>query len=309
LFSSSSAHHFSTSARSSLRGTTLFTSPISSASCAEYWRQRYQISRAFFSPTTRARKPVPWPASTLPTRGPVCPKTALSDAMERSQSTWSTWPPPMAKPLTMAMPGFVMKEWRTSGGWRVIRARRSFSAWGWSGYVRGPPQRAGRSSLRRARRVEDRLPPLLPGPVGLVDLPGAHALVLRLHHVFDRGPRIAVEGLVEEPLRVGGRGRRGGAHLVDDGPERAVEVGGSAHPVDEADGARGLGAHVVVEQRKLLGPAEPDDPREAQHGAIRDEPVPRGAQADHGLVGGEAQVAGERQLEPAADRVPVQHRE
>src|SRR5439155_332395 len=107
----------------------------------------------------------------------------------------------------------------------------------------------------------------------------------------------------------GGRGRRGGAHLVDDGPERAVEVGGSAHPVDEADGARGLGAHVVVEQRELLGPAEPDDPREAQHGAIRDEPVPRGAQADHGLVGGEAQVAGERQLEPAADRVPVQHRE
>src|SRR5207244_8844342 len=92
-------------------------------------------------------------------------------------------------------------------------------------YVRGPPQRAARSYLPGVRRVEDRLPPLLPGPVGLVDLPGAHALVLRLHHVFDRGPRIAVEGLVEEPLRVGGRGRRGGAHLVDDGPERAVEVG------------------------------------------------------------------------------------
>ena len=29
-------------------GTTLFTIPISSASLAEYWRQRNQISRAFF---------------------------------------------------------------------------------------------------------------------------------------------------------------------------------------------------------------------------------------------------------------------
>src|SRR5207302_1341578 len=182
LFSSSSAHHFSTSVRSALRGTTLFTRPIASASSAEYWRQRYQISRAFFSPTTRARKPVPWPASTLPTRGPVCPKTALSDAMERSQSTWSTWPPPMAKPLTMAMTGF--------GMWRMALCSASTSIGRWS-----------------------------------------------------------------------------------------------------------------------IWPAAPDDPREAQHSAVRDEPVPRGAQADHGVGGGEAQVAGERQLEPAADRVPVQHRE
>src|SRR5207247_10403199 len=92
-----------------------------------------------------------------------------------------------------------------------------------SAYVMGPPKRAARSYLPRARRVEDRLPPLLPGPVGLVDLPGAHALVLRLYHVFDRGPRIAMEGLVEGPPRVGGRGRRGGGALGDGGPERAGE--------------------------------------------------------------------------------------
>ena len=36
-------------------GTTLLTSPISRASCALYLRQRNQISRAFFCPTTRAR--------------------------------------------------------------------------------------------------------------------------------------------------------------------------------------------------------------------------------------------------------------
>src|SRR3989449_11122926 len=112
-------------------------------------------------------------------------------------------------------------------------------------YVGGPPNGAATSGLPGAGGEEARPPPLLPGPVGLVDLPGAHALVLRLHYVFDHGPRIAVEGLVEEPLRVGGRGRRGGAHLVDDGPKRAVEVGGGAHPVVEAVGAPGLWAHGV----------------------------------------------------------------
>jgi len=54
-FSSSSRHHCSTSVRSWASGTTLLTSPISSACWAVYCRHRYQISRAFFSPTTRAR--------------------------------------------------------------------------------------------------------------------------------------------------------------------------------------------------------------------------------------------------------------
>ena len=42
-----SAHSTHSSSRRSM-GTTLFTIPISSASLAEYWRQRNQISRAFF---------------------------------------------------------------------------------------------------------------------------------------------------------------------------------------------------------------------------------------------------------------------
>src|SRR2546426_4974764 len=86
LLSRSSAHQRSTSARSSLSGTTRLTSPISRASCAEYCRQRYQISRAFFSPTTRARYPVPWPASTLPTRGPVWPNTRSEEHTSELQS-------------------------------------------------------------------------------------------------------------------------------------------------------------------------------------------------------------------------------
>ena len=39
---------------SSASGTTVFTSPISSASWASYWRHRNQISLAFFWPTMRA---------------------------------------------------------------------------------------------------------------------------------------------------------------------------------------------------------------------------------------------------------------
>ncbi len=59
LFSMISSHHFCTSASSWSCATTVFTSPIASASAAEYRRHRYQISRAFFSPTTRARNAVP----------------------------------------------------------------------------------------------------------------------------------------------------------------------------------------------------------------------------------------------------------
>ncbi len=69
---------------------------MSRASSAEYWRQRYQISRAFFCPTMRARYDEPKPPSNDPTIGPVCPKTALSAAIVRSHTTCSTWPPPMA---------------------------------------------------------------------------------------------------------------------------------------------------------------------------------------------------------------------
>ena len=38
----------------------------------------------------------PKPPSKLPTFGPVCPKRAFSDAIDRSHTTLSTLPPPMA---------------------------------------------------------------------------------------------------------------------------------------------------------------------------------------------------------------------
>ena len=102
--------HCTVSASNSASGTTVLIRPISRASWASYWRQRNQISRAFFCPTWRASKPDPKPPSKEPTIGPVCPNFALSAAMVRSQTTWSTWPPPITQPATMATTGLGVRR-------------------------------------------------------------------------------------------------------------------------------------------------------------------------------------------------------
>jgi hypothetical protein len=80
-------------------------SPIAAASLAVNWRAQKIISRASRSPMMRGRY---WVAPTVgqaPTLAPVCPSTALSEAMTRSHHSASSWPPPMHQPLTMAMTG------------------------------------------------------------------------------------------------------------------------------------------------------------------------------------------------------------
>ena len=94
--SSISRHQRTVSASSSSSGTTVFTSPISSACCASYCRHRNQISFAFFTPTVLASSAAPKPPSKEPTRGPVCPKRALSAAIVRSQTRCRMCPPPIA---------------------------------------------------------------------------------------------------------------------------------------------------------------------------------------------------------------------
>ncbi len=74
-------HQRTVSCSSSSRGTTALTRPQSRACSAPYWRQRNQISLARFWPIWRARTEAPKPPSKEPTRGPVCPKVALSAAM------------------------------------------------------------------------------------------------------------------------------------------------------------------------------------------------------------------------------------
>ena len=57
-------------------------------------------------PTSWDSELAPKPPSNEPTLGPTWPNTALSAAIVRSQTTCSTWPPPMAQPATMATIGF-----------------------------------------------------------------------------------------------------------------------------------------------------------------------------------------------------------
>src|SRR5947208_6309892 len=165
---------------------------------------------------------------------------------------------------------------------------------------------ARRSSLAR---MEHGLALLLPRAVGLVDLPRRHAVVLRAHHLLDHGARVAVERGVEQPLGVRGGRRRRLADLVDDVVQCRVHRPGRADPVDEPDGARLVGRDLVVEERQLLGPAQADDAGQAEDRPVGNDAVASGAEPDHRVAGGQAQVAGDRELKAAADRLAVEHAE
>ena len=105
LFLSISLHQTAVVTSRSASGTTTFTRPICIASSAVYSRLRNHISFALFGPISRLIAVLPYPASKLPTRGPVCPKTPLSAAIVMSQHMCRMWPPPTANPATDATTG------------------------------------------------------------------------------------------------------------------------------------------------------------------------------------------------------------
>src|SRR5712692_2528991 len=155
------------------------------------------------------------------------------------------------------------------------------------------------------RRVIASLALLVPGAVGLADLPRGHAVGLRAEDLLAQRARIRVEGLLQEPLGMP-RGRaRGVEGAVDEGPELGLDVAGGDHPVDEAHGARLLGPDAVVEQRQLLGPSHADDAGQPQDGAVGDQPVLGRAQPQDAILRGQPHVARHGELEPPADAVAV----
>src|SRR4029453_8378159 len=118
------------------------------------------------------------------------------------------------------------------------------------------------------RRIESRLALLAPRAVGLVHLPRRDALVLRPQHLFEARPWVAMERFVEQTLGVRGRGGGRAAGLLDDRRQGPLEVGGRAHPVDEAHRARLGRADVIVEERQLLGAPDADDARQPKDRAV-----------------------------------------
>src|SRR6266436_26008 len=99
------SHHASVSLRRSACGTHLLMRPIATASFAVKRRAQKIISRSSRSRMMRGRYCVAPTVGQAPTRAPVWPSTAFSEAMTRSHHKASSWPPPMHQPLTMAMTG------------------------------------------------------------------------------------------------------------------------------------------------------------------------------------------------------------
>src|SRR5438270_12620846 len=118
----------------------------------------------------------------------------------------------------------------------TVKEREAGSCRGWA--VRGAYR----------LRVEHRLPLLLPCAVGLARFPRAHAVVLRAHYVLDERARVFVKRRLHQPLDVTVRRRRLVAEPLEQLGQRRVDVAGRAHARHEADGPRGLGGDLVVEQ-------------------------------------------------------------
>ena len=160
------------------------------------------------------------------------------------------------------------------------------------------------------RRIEPRLAALVPGPVGLAPSPRRPCTrpgPASRPRSCSRGSRWneAWSSRLAWPWRCARRGtpfRRSRASA-------ASTPAGAHDPVDEAHGARLRRRHVVVEQRQLLGAPEADDAGQAEDRAVRDRPWRVAPRPSTASVGGEPEVAGRRELEPAADGVAVEHRD
>ena len=89
--------------------------------------------------------------------------------------------------------------------------------------------------------------------------------------------------------------------------QRPVEhLVGCRHPVDQPDGERLGGADLAPREDHLLGPGRADEPGQPLGAApTGDHPEQHFGQAQPGVLGADPEVAGQRQLQPASQRVAV----
>src|SRR5688572_10165652 len=103
------------------------------------------------------------------------------------------------------------------------------------GSGRGWPVRDGRRQRSATTGVIDGLALLLPRPIRLVRLRGAHAVRLGPEDVLDAGAGVGVKRLVEQALDVTvGRGRLA-TQLVQHRVERRLDIARRAHARHQAD--------------------------------------------------------------------------
>src|SRR5581483_7410758 len=106
-----------------------------------------------------------------------------------------------------------------------------------------------------------------------------------------------------------GEGRVGGQFLGER-KRLATQLSGLCHRVDQAPLARGAGIYPAADEEQLARSRRADRLDELPDPGVRiDEPELRGRHPERDLGGGDAQVACERELQPAADRVAVERRD
>ena len=120
----------------------------------------------------------------------------------------------------------------------------------------------------------------------------------------------ALLGEVQHALRHRQGERRQLGQLRDELVHGGVELGGGHHPRDEPERERLLRADAAAAHDRVLRPREADQPDEAlRPAAARDHPELHLGEGELDVVGRDAEVAGERELEADAEGVALQLRD
>src|SRR5438445_3087293 len=115
-----------------------------------------------------------------------------------------------------------------------------------------------------------------------------------------------LEAVVDRPLGERERHRRPAGQLAGQRERLVEDVGRRHHPVDQADAQRLVGRHLATREDEVLGARWAHQTGETLRGApARDDAEQDLRLAELRVVRGDAQVARERELAPAAERVAV----
>src|SRR5262245_6169559 len=147
-----------------------------------------------------------------------------------------------------------------------------------NGALLRPPRKA---ALFASGFMESRLALLSPRLVSFRYLPGPQAGILCHDQLIGQHPGIVLKRLVEQPLGLSCGGWGTSTNLLDDLAQQFLALRRRAGIVDQSRRARFSGCNPFVQQRKLLGAAQADDPRQPQYCSIRNQAVSRRPQLDY----------------------------
>ena len=144
-----------------------------------------------------------------------------------------------------------------------------------------------------------------PGRPGRRDVRSRQALGHQGPRTGMGGSEVRVERRAHELLRRARRPLRHGEVVVDEPGGPVGEPRDGQDVVGEADGLGLPGADAFAADGQPHGPTQADEPRQPPGRHPGREPLGGGGQPQHGVLGEDPDVAGQRELEAAAEAVPV----